>query len=113
MEADVQSKKPDEIYCPNCAKPIHKEAVICPSCGIQVKELKTTIETAPITPVDEVSEGKKQLGGIKVWFWIVIVAFGLFFIIFSIVILVQTTEGLTGMSQASSMIGFFLQLLYQ
>jgi len=106
-EEIVQSKKPDEIYCPNCAKPIHKEAVICPNCGVQIKELKTTIEAAPIVPVDEFAEGQRQLGGIKVWFWLVIVAFGLFFIIFSITILTQRTGGLTGMSQASSMVGLF------
>jgi len=45
-----------------------------------------------------------------VWFWIVIVVFGLFFIIFSIVILVQRTEGLTGMSQASSIAGLFFAM---
>jgi hypothetical protein len=32
-------KKPDEIYCPNCAKPIKKDAAACPYCGVQVKEL--------------------------------------------------------------------------
>ena len=109
-EEKVLGKQPDEIYCPNCAKPVNKETVVCPNCGVQVKELKTTIETAPITLVDEIAEGRKQLGGIKVWFWIVIVAFGLFFIIFSIVILVQRTEGLTGVSQASSILGLFFAM---
>ncbi len=39
-EEIVQVKQPDEIYCPNCAKPISKEAVTCPKCGVQIKEVK-------------------------------------------------------------------------
>ena len=38
-------KKPDELYCPECGKIIKKNTVICPYCGIQVKELKTTFTT--------------------------------------------------------------------
>ena len=106
-EEKVEAKKSDEIYCPSCAKPINKEAVVCPKCGVQVKELKTTIETVPLTPVDEISEGKKLLGGIKIWFWVVIVVFGLFFIIFSITTLVQGTESFTGMAQVSYILSFF------
>lgn len=40
-----EDKKPDELYCPECGKIIKKNAVICPYCGIQVKELKTTFAT--------------------------------------------------------------------
>jgi hypothetical protein len=109
-EEKVLSKKPDEIYCPSCAKPIKKEAVICPNCGVQVKELKTTTESIPSAPVDEISEGRRQLGGIKAWFWFVIVVFGLGFIIFSIASLVQINEGLTWMSQVSSIVGIFFAI---
>jgi len=35
-------KQDDEIYCPECGKPIKKNAVICVNCGIQVKEVKTS-----------------------------------------------------------------------
>jgi hypothetical protein len=109
-EENIQSKKPDEIYCPNCAKPINKEAVICPNCGVQVKELKTTVEAVPLTPVDEISEGKRLIGGIKVWFWVIIVTFGLFFIIFFIVNTVQIAEGSTVMAQASFILTFFFAI---
>jgi len=34
--------------CPECGKPIKKNAVICPYCGIQVKELKTTTFNTPV-----------------------------------------------------------------
>ena len=41
---DAPFKQEDEIYCPECAKPIKKNAVICVNCGIQVKELKTSLK---------------------------------------------------------------------
>jgi len=107
---DIISKSPDEIYCPSCAKPIKKEAVICPNCGVQVKELKTISEVIPPTPVDEITEGRIQLGGIRAWFWFVIVVFGLAFIVFSISSLVQGTEGLNWMSQISSIVGIFFAI---
>jgi hypothetical protein len=34
-------KKDDEIYCPECGKPIKRNAVICVNCGVHIKELKT------------------------------------------------------------------------
>jgi hypothetical protein len=40
MEDENISKKENEIYCPECAKPIKRNAVICPNCGIQVKALQ-------------------------------------------------------------------------
>jgi len=33
-------KKEDEIYCPECGKPIKRNAVIYIYCGVQVRELK-------------------------------------------------------------------------
>ncbi len=38
----MNNKKEDEIYCPECGKPIKRNAVICISCGIQLKEIKTS-----------------------------------------------------------------------
>ena len=38
-------KQQDEIYCPECGKPVKNNAVVCPHCGIQIKEL--TFSTAP------------------------------------------------------------------
>jgi len=35
----VNLKNSDEIYCPECAKPIKRNAVICPNCKIQLKAL--------------------------------------------------------------------------
>ncbi len=35
----MNNKKEDEIYCVECGKPIKRRAVICPHCGVQVKEL--------------------------------------------------------------------------
>lgn len=40
MGIEGMEKQSDEIYCPQCGKPIKKEAAICPNCGVQVKELK-------------------------------------------------------------------------
>ena len=44
----MNNKQEDEIFCPECGKPIKKNAVICPYCGIQVKELKTTTFNTPV-----------------------------------------------------------------
>ena len=37
---DESLKQTDEIYCPECAKPIKRNAVICVNCGIQIKKLE-------------------------------------------------------------------------
>jgi len=34
------SKKEDEIYCPECGKPIKKDFTICPYCRTKLKEQK-------------------------------------------------------------------------
>jgi hypothetical protein len=38
----VEEKPPEEVYCRYCSKPILLTAVVCPFCGSQVQELKTT-----------------------------------------------------------------------
>ncbi|GAH35439.1 unnamed protein product [marine sediment metagenome] len=44
MKEELKSKKEDEIFCKECGKPIKRNTVICPFCGVQVKELKTSIK---------------------------------------------------------------------
>jgi len=51
MENKKITKKDDEIYCPECGKPIKRNAVICPHCGIQIKELAVSKEPANVTIV--------------------------------------------------------------
>lgn len=80
-EERVQGEKPDEIYCPSCAKPIKKDAVVCPNCGVQVKELKVSAEARAATPEEELEEGRRQLGGVKVLYWFVIVVLALYLIV--------------------------------
>ena len=77
-----QEKKPDEIYCPSCSKPIKRDAVVCPYCGVQVKELKVSTETKAMTTEQELEEGRRQLGGVKVFYWFVIVVLALYLIVF-------------------------------
>ena len=95
-EGGVQEKKPDEIYCPSCAKPIKKDAVICPNCGVQVKELKVSAEVKTMTPEQELEEGKRQLGGVKAYYWFVIVVMALYMMVFIPIIVFSpyTVEGI-------------------
>jgi len=44
-----QIKKEDEIYCPECGKPVKKNAVFCVHCGVQIKELKASLMQATTT----------------------------------------------------------------
>jgi hypothetical protein len=48
------SPEDDEIYksCPECGKLIKWEAVICPYCGVQVKELKVDVSYNPTFAVN-------------------------------------------------------------
>jgi hypothetical protein len=101
-EDKIQEKKPDEIYCPSCAKPIKKEAVVCPYCGVQVKELKMSAEVKTMTLEQELEEGRRQLGGVKVLYWFVIVVLALYIVVFIPVIItspetmgvIRTGEGM-------------------
>lgn len=70
-----------EIYCPGCGRPIKREAVICPNCGVQVRELivsssdeTVSAEASPLSPEEELEEGRRQLGGLKVFLWFIVVA---------------------------------------
>ncbi len=106
-EETISLKKLDEIYCPSCAKPIKKEAVVCPYCGMQVKELKTTASERVLTEQEEINEGIRQLSGIKVWFWFVIVVFGLGLIATPISIFTQPTN----FSNTAEKIGSFFGII--
>jgi len=46
---DTQIKEEDEIYCPECGKPIKRNVAICVNCGVQIKEIKTS-ETTTYNP---------------------------------------------------------------
>ena len=54
-------KGPDEIYCPNCAKPIVKEAVICPHCRFQIKKLNMPNENIILKAYWKTSTGANYL----------------------------------------------------
>jgi len=57
MNKESTSKKEDEIYCSECGKIIKRNAVICPHCGVQIKELKTKgSQSAPKNIVNEKRE---------------------------------------------------------
>lgn len=108
-----QGKKPDEIYCPSCGKPIKKDVVVCPNCGVQVKELKVSAEARAMTPDEELEEGRKQLGGVKVLYWFAIVVLALCLIVMISLIIASpqlTEETYTAGSIAQSimiMISYF------
>jgi len=79
---DFERATANEIYCPGCGRPVKREAVICPHCGVQVRELKVYAETEytkakPLSSEEELEEGRRQLGGVKVFFWFIVVAEGL------------------------------------
>ena len=60
-EEKVLGKQPDEIYCPNCAKPVNKETVVYPNCGVQVKEVKVSPETIVLKSFEKTSDGANYL----------------------------------------------------
>ncbi|MBC8388050.1 MAG: zinc ribbon domain-containing protein [Actinobacteria bacterium] len=70
---DNQTKKEDEIYCPECSKTIKKEAVVCPHCGVQLKPL--VIKPEPKAKVTYVQNKDKTIAIILAiflgfWTWI-------------------------------------------
>jgi len=54
---DVTSKSSGQIFCPSCAKPVNQEAVICPNCGVQLKELKVSSGSMELQSFDKNSTG--------------------------------------------------------
>jgi hypothetical protein len=57
----TMDRKPDEIYCPNCAKPVNKEAVMCPYCKFQIKELKVSGGDMVLKSYEKTSAGANYL----------------------------------------------------
>jgi len=103
----IQEKKPDEIYCPSCAKPIKKEAVVCPYCGVQVKELKTSADIS-LTPEQELQAGRTLLGGIKIWFWIAAIGLALYLFMVLPISITSNQVGATAFSNAANVIALIL-----
>jgi hypothetical protein len=50
-EEETKIKGPNEIYCPECGKPVKKSAVVCISCGVQLKEFKVSQPAESPQPV--------------------------------------------------------------
>ncbi len=86
-EGNIQLKKEDEMYCPNCAMPIKKEAVICPYCKVKLKELKVSEGFKTESQVDKIEIKRKKPGRFKRVLKTII-------IIFSIIIVLGTAIGL-------------------
>ena len=75
-----KKKKIDKIYCPECRNATATEAVICPNCRVQVRELKVSAKTlsADTKPFYTgeallLEEGKRQLGGAALFYWFVVI----------------------------------------
>lgn len=75
MNGETSSlKKEDEIFCPECGKPIKKNAVVCPNCGVQVKELAVSIPKS-ITIEETVTPKSKGVAillaiFLGIWTWL-------------------------------------------
>ncbi len=54
------------IFCQHCGNKIHKEAVVCPKCGFQVAELKTSqpVQQQPQVVINN-SNTNTVVGGTK------------------------------------------------
>ena len=88
---------------------IKKDAVVCPYCGVQVKELKVSTETITMTPEQELEEGRMQLGGVKAYYWFVIVVLALYMIVF-IPLIIISPETVRGMYTVVNIIQYMLIL---
>jgi hypothetical protein len=89
MEVD---KKPDEIYCPSCGKPIKKDAVVCPNCGVQVGELKAPVDNETTISVNEKYAASEANSRATTWLIWSIVGFFICGIILGPLSIVQATS---------------------
>lgn len=120
-----QIKKEDEIYCPECGKPIKRNAVICINCGVQVKELKnidgsSNIENHKNIGTKEISSNlayvkNKMTAVIMVvflgffgWLYIYKCSASKFWIALSIVCFLLILYGITGGSTIINGLQFFV-----
>jgi hypothetical protein len=102
-EGKVQERKPDEVYCLSCGKPIKKDAVICPYCGVQLKELKMSSGMF-LTPEQESREGRRLLGGIKIWFWIAAIGLSLYLLLVLPISITTKQAGATAFTNVANII---------
>jgi hypothetical protein len=91
-ESNNLVKEDNEIFCPECGKPIKREAIICIHCGVQVKKL--SVEPKEVQRSTSKSKGVAVLlaiffglwawlyiyGRAKLQFWITIAVVGMLFI---------------------------------
>jgi len=123
----MNNKKEDEVYCAECGKPIKRRAVICPHCGVQVKELETSSQDT-ITRGGSIDVPKSKVTAVVLavlfgfwswaytygrnakYFWIgfgVSFFLGIFFIPSMVVVTATTGEATT----ADMLVGFYFVLL--
>ena len=79
----MNNKKEDEIYCPECGKPIKKNFNVCPYCGNTIKNHEVPDQT--INKAEEVSKALSGIGCSLMKIIISLIAIG--FIIFIIYLL--------------------------
>src|SRR4030066_203506 len=90
-EEITRIKGPDEMYCPECGKPVRKDAVVCINCGVQLKELKVSQPSpvnAPPVVKDTLEEGRLQLSGIRGFYWFFIVIYTMAYFATNIILII-------------------------
>ena len=75
-----KDKKQDEKYCPECCRPIKREAVICPFCGVQVKKLVTKTDISTIGTEPKIKERPTVFTKLILIFESCLFVFSLFFL---------------------------------
>ena len=132
-EEVTRSKGPDEIYCPECGKPVKKSAVVCIGCGVQLKELKVSQPSQSPQPAqqhqpsqqyqpsqpyqqyqqspggatlnkDTLEEGNLQLSGVRGFY-------GFFIAIYTIAYIAGTISLIVSGNSAFGEPGFFMSYL--
>jgi hypothetical protein len=69
MNKKNPKKAEDEIYCPECGKPVKRKAIICPHCGIQLKDLETRKDIPAIRVEPEITPKKKWVALVLAFFF--------------------------------------------
>jgi len=70
MIEEPAAKKEDEIFCPECGKPIKKNAVICVHCGVQVKELASQSKELSTVTHKSKTTAVVLAGFFSFWSWL-------------------------------------------
>lgn len=58
---DTIPKKTSQIYCTSCGQPLQEDAVVCPKCGIQVKDSKGSSGSMELQSFEKNSDGANYL----------------------------------------------------